>query len=430
MIEINTKTFTEGGLARKANYSEQYQLTKLAKDMYQIYNFADKNAEICNAKDTLKRLASIRGGRSLDKSLSKHVLDMEDFSTITITASAISLQKTASTEQENEEPWKIVAVNGAEYFISTKEPEDQEEPVKKATASSNVKHVYTVKIQAHNISEIAKIASFAEEKLHAIANTTQIPTQDSIIVDVATEQTPEDAKASIQKEVEGNGIYLQDDAYQVFNDSCPCGCGKKIEVQPQTMQQPIKKEIPEGSFILITPESPKQSVASSVDTLKKYADSHYETYSIVDSTGNSVFAKEADNTTFADALSALATVADEVLAKTATDAVIIKQDGTVGAPGSAIQPGDQVVDPDKNSVITVQDKASEESELKTKAADEPTPVFDEKNPEDTNAKGDDDVKKWKGLREDQSGKFVVYITETEEHIFDNLEAAVDYLTKK
>lgn len=513
MLELNTKTFTEGGIAHEANYSEQYQLTKLASDMYQLYSFADRNAELCNTKEALKRLASLRGGRSLDKALSNHVINMDTFSTITVTASATALTKTASAEDQSEEPWKVVAMNGVEYFVSTKEEEEQE-PAKKVTAAANTKHVYTVQIQAHNVSEIAKIAGFAEEKLQAIPATTQVPTQNSIVFDVATEGTPEDAKASIQKEVEGGGIFLQDKAYNVFNDGCPCGCGKVVQ-SPLTQEQVKPVTVPAGKYVLITVESPKCAIASSVETLKKYADAHYETYKIADSNGSDVFVKEADNTTFGDALTALSKVADEVLSKIADnykcvqdqngknvllneetkEAYPIHETGkeehdtelTVTAEDEKREPiasdgyvaiykinygiNDEVETSLTDEPLEIHYEVSDEDDEEVKAyfeyngnkyylenfirwnypeaslsknnglinkqsdyhkvaEDEKEQAYDEKDSADTNAKGDDNVKKWKGLREDQSGKFVVYITETEEHIFDNLESAVTFLTKK
>lgn len=41
-----------------------------------------------------------------------------------------------------------------------------------------------------------------------------------------------------------------------------------------------------------------------------------------------------------------------------------------------------------------------------------------------------DVKKWKGIKEDAAtGQFIVYITESTDHVFDSIDEAVDYMTK-
>lgn len=41
-----------------------------------------------------------------------------------------------------------------------------------------------------------------------------------------------------------------------------------------------------------------------------------------------------------------------------------------------------------------------------------------------------DIKKWKGMREDSSGKFVVYVTTTEERVFDDPDTALNYMQSK
>lgn len=55
------------------------------------------------------------------------------------------------------------------------------------------------------------------------------------------------------------------------------------------------------------------------------------------------------------------------------------------------------------------------------------------DPQNTNNKQDEDsdVKKWKGMKEDpKSGKFIVYITESEEYVFDSAEQAIDFMVSK
>lgn len=55
------------------------------------------------------------------------------------------------------------------------------------------------------------------------------------------------------------------------------------------------------------------------------------------------------------------------------------------------------------------------------------------DPQNTNHKQDEDsdVKKWKGMKEDpKTGKFIVYITESEEFVFDSAEQAIDFMVSK
>ena len=48
----------------------------------------------------------------------------------------------------------------------------------------------------------------------------------------------------------------------------------------------------------------------------------------------------------------------------------------------------------------------------------------------TNFSEDDKSKRWKGIKQDsRSGKFIVYITESSEHLFDDIDSAVDYMVQ-
>lgn len=48
----------------------------------------------------------------------------------------------------------------------------------------------------------------------------------------------------------------------------------------------------------------------------------------------------------------------------------------------------------------------------------------------TNFSEDDKNKRWKGLKQDaKSGKYIVYITESSERLFDDIDSAVDYMVK-
>ena len=48
----------------------------------------------------------------------------------------------------------------------------------------------------------------------------------------------------------------------------------------------------------------------------------------------------------------------------------------------------------------------------------------------TNFSEDDKNKRWKGIKQDaRSGKFIVYITESSERLFDDIDSAVDYMVQ-
>lgn len=49
---------------------------------------------------------------------------------------------------------------------------------------------------------------------------------------------------------------------------------------------------------------------------------------------------------------------------------------------------------------------------------------------DTTNFNDDQNKRWKGIKQDpRSGKFIVYVTESSEHLFDDIDSAVDFMVK-
>lgn len=440
MLDKDFITFNDSGVAKDIDYTPNYQITKLASDNYQFYDFTENKAYICNAKALLKRVASVRGGKALNQKLTEHVLSMDDFGTITVAASAMKLNKTASTT--NKEPWKVVAVNGVEYFVRDDEEEDQPQEVHKVTAAlKDTLHTYTIKVKAHNVREIIKIADLTDTMENTVPGTTQMATPEQIAFDVKTTETPQAVHTDIQKALEQEGVYLPDSNVKVFNDSCPCGCGKNVhhhECEHGGAEEAVVEDIPEGYFVLVPVASQKRSFAKTAETLKTYADAHYSSYNIYNDKHEVVASEHLDphSTTFAEDLTAFLDAQKSLEATAAGPVDIIKPDGTERNVGEEPQVGDKIVD-DQGNVKTVTNvEAAEDTALEAKAAPEQEPagktVVDpnEKAPQDTSSTGDDDTKRWKGMREDPAtGKYVVYITETEEHIYDNLDDAVSFMTR-
>lgn len=438
----------------KADYTPQYQLTKLANDRYQVYDFSENKAQIHSAKNALKALASIRGGRCLDKALTSKVLAMDNFETITVAASATKLCKKAGYKTDRE-PWKVVAVNDVEYFVSAEDDAEQE-AVKKVTASLHkTKHTYTVHIAAHNVREIAKIAACAEQVMQAVPGTTQIPTQEEISFDMQTEELPQEAQVNIQKALEQEGVYLPDNQVSVHNDMCPCGCGANVYNEPvvQAPEQAAPVSVPEavipgGEFVLIPVASTKQIFASSVSTLKKYAANKFANYKIYDSkkqvVASVVDGEEAHldpkSASFEEELNAFL---DKQMALSTT-AEVLDQRGNVKPEGADVQQGDTIVNEQTGVATKVNEVKAEDEQpgLVAEGADEPEqgaeapeqaapagqPVQDNM-PAEGDKKGDD-VKRWKGMKQDEdSGKYIVYVTESTEKIFDNAEEAINFMTR-
>lgn len=447
MLDKEFKQFTESGVEKEIDYTPAYQITRLATDNYQFYDFTERKAALCNARGLLKKVAEVRGGHVLNRELSAHILNMEPFGTVTVASDALQLNKTASTTDS--EPWKVVAVNGIEYFVSANacDQTEEEDTVKKTAAFVPQNHIYTVHIKAHNVREIAKIAACAEQTMGALPATTQIPTQEEISFDVETQEPQENIQTSIQKALENEGIYLHDSNVGVYNDTCPCGCGrggKHDHDHANHHKHPMVGDIqdlnvPEGYFVLVPVASTKRSFSKSASTLKSYASAHYETFNIYNDKLELVASESLDpkSPSFGEELTAFLDEQIKLNATADNKVTIISPDNTERPEGEPPQIGDTVIDKTNGSATKVTSvNADEDTTLAAMGAEETKETEDkvkdpnEKPAEETKASGDDDVKRWKGMREDPtSGKYIVYITETTEHIYDNLDDAVNFMTR-
>ena len=462
MFTFDSKKFEEN-TEKSISYTPLYQVTRVAENAFQVYSHLDKSASIHNTSDTLKVLASLRGGRNLDTKTANAISNLDHFSSVVITEDALSLRKQASVDTDRE-PWKLVVVGGVEYFVKSDAEVESEELEKEAESKAKLKKTaapvsnkYTIRIEAHNVSEIGKIAGFAEEAFGAIPSSFEIPgnEQNVIVFDTNTPNTPHQEHECIMEGLCKNNIHLPDGGVSVVDETggicngpecctCPC-CGhqmqKCVTEEPECvveetccMSQPAC-----GEFTLVTPECSKVSHASKIETLQKYASAHYSNYKIFNKAGELVDNVTRTATAFKDELSdflwhSFASSHPE-LKLTAAEGKVIDQYGNTKEQGDPVEVNDTVISED-GSVVKVKSKEDNENEIEKTAetiAAEPEPVRDpnEKNPNDTKAGGDDNVKRWKGMREDPtSGKFIVYITESEEHIFDNADDAIDFLVRK
>lgn len=545
MFEFTHKQF-ETNITKEADYTPVYQITKVASDAYQIYSFEDKSAKIHNENGMLKTVASYRGGSYLSKDLTTSLTNLDKFDSVVVTADALSLSKTASISKDKE-PWKLVCVNGIEYFIKAEGAQD-EEVAKEATETAAIQKTasaksqkYTVNITAHSLSELSKIADFAPEAFGADPNNIDVNhsgIQKQIIIEIETPKNPHEVQQDIQKGLEQNDIYVPNESVQVFDQQgtqccvpgCPCSsCCQPVTketVQVPTTGPAIQQE--QDGYQLVSPETAVVAYASCAETLKVYADAHYTNYKITAANGNTITEVKSENESFKDQLNAyllksyadshkgvqkkansytyaqlhnilaeyfgettvvdsgeigrssdlmvygdldvLNTIKSELeglgyscVLNTAiqeapvlviqegnnphfdpknppqkTTASVVGQDGQTKPEGEPLQPGDQVVDEETGKATTITTTNSADTLLHATAepllpGQESGKVVDpaEKDAKDTKHSGDDNVKRWKGMREDPTtGKFIVYITETEEHIYDNAEDAIAFLTRK
>lgn len=454
--ELNTIKFEEN-LTKQADLTPMYQITKVANDTYQVYSFENRSAEIINSKAALKTVASLRGGSYLSPELTKAVTGLGNFSSVIITADALSLSKKASVATDSE-PWKLVTVNDVEYFVKVEADTDEDNVQKEAsseaalTKTASVKpHNYTVKVNAHNIAEIAKIAGFAEELLGAQPDSFSTnPDTNTIVFVVASPEDGCSVQAEMLKKLEQGNIILPNSSVVVADESgalhqggCPC-C--------QHMQY---KRPHDGMFCMKPAGSPKEYYADKEQTLKEFADGHFTDYTITASPQTGAYPYEGsgeantalDHSNSAEHEKDFAHILASFLYKSAENGF----EKTAAAEGYVCdkETGDLIKDDDPNiaanperytakpSMVTqgADDGAAQQpaEQMPTQQQGEASRVVDpaEKPADETKQKGDNEVKRWKGMREDPStGKYVVYITETEEHIYDNANDAINFLVRK
>lgn len=456
--ELNTIKFEEN-LTKQADLTPVYQITKVANDTYQVYSFENRSAEIINSKAALKTVASLRGGSYLSPELTKAVTGLDNFSSVIITADALSLSKKASVATDSE-PWKLITVNDVEYFVKV-EADTEDDTVQKEASSEAAltktasvhAHNYTVKVNAHNIGEIAKIAGFAEEMLGAQPDSFSVnPDTNTIVFVVASPENGCAVQADMLKKLENGNIILPDSNVVVADETgalhqggCPC-CQKGHGMEYHRSH--------DGMCCMKSPETPKVFYADKPETLKEFADGHFTDYNITASPQTGAYPYEgsgAANTAlnhsnsaehekdFAQVLASfLYSSSENGITKAAADEGIVydKENGDViraEDPNIAANPERYTAKPEMVTKGADGPEQQPAQQMDTQQQGEASRVVDpaEKPADETKQKGDNEVKRWKGMREDPStGKYVVYITETEEHIYDNANDAINFLVRK
>ncbi len=473
--ELNTIKF-EKNLAKEADLTPVYQLTKVANDSFHLYSFENRSGAAYNTKGVLKAIASLRGGSYMSADLTKKMAALDNYGSITITADALSLSKKAALSTD-EEPWKLVSVNGVEYFVKAEaDTEDKEEVSKEASLSGLTKtasaktQTYTIRINAHNLSEIAKIANSAEEAMGANPGSFETnPDTNAIVFTVDSAEPGYKVQDGIHKALEHGKIFLPQDNVVVadeagclcgHNHGCPC-CGGNPHQEGEYHRDHtgMHSACLPGTTIMLYADDPK--------TLKEYADAHATDVTVaaseqtggypMDGQGDANTAFEHDNKeglakdTFASLLdSFLHTCASDGFDKAASDAGLVyeKNTGAIKNPEDPAAQEEMKSNPDNYEVVNKQaapevpnapqepapsNPADQPVKMEEKPAGQGNRVVDpnEKPIDDTKQTGDDSVKRWKGMREDpKTGKYVVYITENEQHIYDNVNDALNFMVRK
>ena len=240
----------------------KYQFTKIARDLYNVYDSTNNEGAFLNTKDLCDTLVQKRGGAALTQDIYDMLDGAENGHTFGITESALTINKSASTN--GIEPWKLAEVDGQEVFVSAStgcdvEDEDEDKLKKKASLNKPV-HTYKVAIHTGTLAktarahDILKNAGYGDEDLYI-----NPANPDTVVVTVKDDKSPSQVQKAMCDKMNGGYVTVDCDDIECCHDFCDCGC--------EPFDYPDMKE---GEFVLIIPNN-KPMFATSADSLRDYA---------------------------------------------------------------------------------------------------------------------------------------------------------------
>ena len=140
----------------KNKFDVRYQFTKIARDLYNVYDSTSNTGVFLNTKDLCDDLVQKRGGVALTQDIYDMLEGADNGHTFGITESALEINKAASAD--GIEPWKLAEVDGKEVFVSAStglEVEDDDKLTKKASLNKPV-HTYKVAIHTGTLAKTAR----------------------------------------------------------------------------------------------------------------------------------------------------------------------------------------------------------------------------------------------------------------------------------
>lgn len=265
----------------KNKFDVKYQFTKIARDLYNVYDSTTNEGAFLTTKELCDTLVQKRGGASLTPDIYDMLDGSENGHTFGITESALEISKTASNG--GIEPWKLAEVDGKEVFVSAStglevEEDDDEKLQKKASLNKPV-HTYKVAIHTGTLAktarahDILKNAGFSDEDLYI-----NPANPDTVVVTVQDERCPSQVKHEMCDKMHGGFVDVTDEDVECCHDFCNCGC--------EPFDYPDMKE---GEFVLIIPNN-KPMFSTSADSLKEYATANnFSEFKVCASDGSAVY---------------------------------------------------------------------------------------------------------------------------------------------
>lgn len=299
----------------KNKFDVRYQFTKIARDLYNVYDSTTNTGAFLNTKDLCDDLVQKRGGVALTQDIYDMLEGADNGHTFGITESALEINKAASAD--GIEPWKLAEVDGKEVFVSAStglEVEDDDKLTKKASLNKPV-HTYKVAIHTGTLAKTARAhdiligAGYTDENMYI-----NPANPDTVVVTVQDEQGPSQVQKAMCDKMNGGYVDVTTDDIECCHDFCPCGC--------EPFDYPDMKA---DEFVLIIPNN-KPMFATSAGSLRDYATANnFDNFKVCAADGSSVYDS---------AMKEVSDEIDEVMpqAKTAEYdgfTYTVKQDGTM-----------------------------------------------------------------------------------------------------
>ena len=260
-------------------FDVRYQFTKIARDLYNVYDSTTNSGAFLNTKDLCDDLVQKRGGVALTQDIYDMLEGAENGHTFGVTESALQINKAASAD--GIEPWKLAEVDGKEVFVSAStglEVEDDEKLNKKASLNKVV-HTYKVAIHTGTLAKTARAhdiligAGYTDENMYI-----NPANPDTVVVTLQDEKSPSQVQKSICDKMNGGYVDVTTDDIECCHDFCDCGC--------EPFDYPDMKE---NEFVLIIPNN-KPMFATSADSLKEYATANkFDNFKVCAADGSSVY---------------------------------------------------------------------------------------------------------------------------------------------
>lgn len=264
----------------KNNFDVKYQFTKVAQDLYNVYDSSKREGEFKNTKELCDFLIQKRGGISLNQEMYDILSGAENGHTFGICESALTINKVAKAH--GIEPWKLAEVDGQEVFVSAStglEVDEDDKKLNKKASLNRTAHTYKVAIKTGALAKTTRAYSVLTDSGYTDEDMYINPASpDSIVLNVTSEEVPSKVLKEMLDLLNGGFIGLSEKDLECCHDYCECG--ETIFDYPDML---------DDDFVLIVPNN-NPMFAKSAESLRDYATANnFSDFKVCAADGSSVY---------------------------------------------------------------------------------------------------------------------------------------------